>query len=92
MVDYIMIGKKMPRRIEGTNTFEHDDGTKEWRSPNGDLHRLDGPAVEFANGYKAWYVNNIDLPDKEVDQWVIDNNLSIPFDEATQVLFKLRWL
>jgi len=21
------------------------------------LHRLDGPAIEWANGYKAWYIN-----------------------------------
>ena len=24
---------------------------------NGDLHREDGPAVVFANGYKAWWLN-----------------------------------
>jgi hypothetical protein len=29
----------------------------EWRNENGQLHRLDGPAVEMADGYKAWYQN-----------------------------------
>ena len=24
---------------------------------NGKLHRLDGPAVEYPDGYKAWYLN-----------------------------------
>ena len=24
---------------------------------NGELHRLDGPAIEYANGTKAWWVN-----------------------------------
>ena len=35
----------------------YDNGTKEWRLPNGLLHREDGPAVEFTNGDKKWYVN-----------------------------------
>lgn len=30
------------------------DGTKEWRV-NGQLHRLDGPAVIKANGDKMWF-------------------------------------
>ena len=33
-----------------------DNGNIEWRQ-NGNLHRLDGPAIEYANGYKAWYQN-----------------------------------
>ena len=33
------------------------DGTKEWRLPNRKLHRLDGPAVEYANGSKEWWVD-----------------------------------
>jgi len=33
-----------------------DDGSKEWRL-NGQLHREDGPAVEWANGNKEWYFN-----------------------------------
>ena len=24
---------------------------------NGNLHRTDGPALEFINGHKAWYLN-----------------------------------
>ena len=34
----------------------NDNGDKRWRQ-NGNLHRLDGPAVERSNGYKAWYQN-----------------------------------
>jgi hypothetical protein len=32
-------------------------GTKRWFNENGKLHRLDGPAVESANGSKEWYQN-----------------------------------
>ena len=31
-------------------------GNKEWYL-NGDLHREDGPAVEWANGDKMWWLN-----------------------------------
>jgi hypothetical protein len=36
-----------------TNKF----GTKRWFDENGELHRLDGPAVEWRHGSKAWWVN-----------------------------------
>jgi len=32
-------------------------GDKYWFTENGLLHRDDGPAVEYANGDKQWYVN-----------------------------------
>jgi len=34
-----------------------DAGTKQWKNKIGRLHRLDGPAVEFANGTKEWHQN-----------------------------------
>ena len=30
----------------------------EWRNAQGQLHRLDGPAVEWADGSKAWWQNS----------------------------------
>ena len=33
-------------------------GNKFWRV-NGLLHRLDGPALEWSNGYKEWHVNGL---------------------------------
>ena len=33
----------------------YDDKTKWYQ--NGKYHRLDGPAIEYANGYKVWYQN-----------------------------------
>lgn len=33
-------------------------GTTRWFKPGTQIfHRLDGPAVEYADGYKAWYQN-----------------------------------
>lgn len=34
------------------------DGTKYYRN-NEKLHRTDGPAIEYANGDKCWFVNGM---------------------------------
>ena len=31
--------------------------TDRWRNEQGQYHRIDGPAVECVDGYKAWYMN-----------------------------------
>lgn len=33
-------------------------GNKIWKNRKGELHRLDGPAIEFADGTLFWYQNN----------------------------------
>ena len=33
------------------------DGIKKWKNKEGQLHREDGPAIEYADGYKAWHLN-----------------------------------
>jgi hypothetical protein len=40
------------------NNPEIDEyGDKVWRNEQGQLHREDGPAIEWANGGKYWYLN-----------------------------------
>ena len=29
-----------------------------WETHNGKIHRIDGPAAEYANGDKEWYLND----------------------------------
>ena len=36
-----------------------EEGTRHWRNEAGQLHREDGPAVEWANGTKHWYLNGL---------------------------------
>ena len=60
------------------------DGTKRWFNEDGDLHREDGPAIEFANGTKFWciygYYHRINGPAIEHNwgdnQWWYENNLA----------------
>jgi hypothetical protein len=42
-----------------TSTMTIDqNGNKEWRNPQGQRHRIDGPAVEYADGTKVWWLND----------------------------------
>jgi hypothetical protein len=57
-------------------------GTKFWYNDNGQLHRDDGPAVEYANGSRLWYINGKvhrkDGPaqeNSEVNRWYINGKL-----------------
>lgn len=29
----------------------------EWRNRKGELHRVDGPAIEWCNGMESWFLN-----------------------------------
>ena len=42
----------------------NDLGTKLW-SKNGALHRLDGPAVVYADGNKRWFLNDTEYTHDE---------------------------
>ena len=41
---------------ESTCTIDKN-GDKYWRNSKGEVHRTDGPAIEYANGDKYWYFN-----------------------------------
>ena len=34
-----------------------ENGKKTWLNEAGEIHRVDGPAVEYASGSKHWYLN-----------------------------------
>ena len=37
----------------------------EWRNAQGQLHRLDGPAVEWADGTKFWWQNGVRMTERK---------------------------
>ena len=37
----------------------NEHGTRIYRNPMGQTHRQHGPAVEFANGTKSWWLNGL---------------------------------
>ena len=40
-----------------SNPVIDSEGNKRWYNDVGQYHRLDGPAVELADGDKVWYLN-----------------------------------
>src|SRR4051812_7124115 len=34
------------------------DGSTDWRNEKGEYHRVDGPALEFSDGNKYWFIND----------------------------------
>ena len=41
-----------------------DDGTKYW-CLDGQLHREDGPAIEYPDGVKRWFLNDVHYTEEE---------------------------
>lgn len=35
----------------------HENGSKSWYNSNGELHRDDGPAIEWYDGSNRWFIN-----------------------------------
>ena len=49
-----------------TLTVEVDEfGTRRYRNSSGQLHRRYGPAVEWADGDKSWWLNGKHLSEEE---------------------------
>jgi hypothetical protein len=48
-------------------TMSMEDGVTIWRLPNRNVHREDGPAVEYTNGSKQWRLDGKYL---SFDQWL----------------------
>ena len=45
----------------------HCSGTRFWYL-NGQLHREDGPACEFAGGTRCWFLNDVEYTEKEFNE------------------------
>jgi hypothetical protein len=54
--------------------IEYHNGIIEYINNNSKLHRIDGPAIEFANGSKYWYVNGEEMTEEEFNKWRAKNN------------------
>jgi hypothetical protein len=59
-----------------------NNGTKRWIL-NGKLHRVDGPATEYADGEKAWYLNGLYC---SFDRWLTANKY---ISEEEKLMLKL---
>jgi hypothetical protein len=51
---------KITKLLNGGELHDHPNDVKTWWL-NGKRHREDGPAIEYADGTKYWYINDIQL-------------------------------
>jgi len=63
---------------------EYNDGCKFWHK-KGKLHRLDGPACEFGNGYKSYYIENVKYFKEEFENKVNKYN-TVKHDDRIETL------
>ena len=64
--------------------IENEAGNKVWWL-NGSPYRIDGPAIEYVDGRKSWYLNNNKLT---LDQWLAQNH---GLTEEEKVMMKLQY-
>jgi len=71
------------------------NGTKYWRLKNGTRHRLDGPAVVYADGSKGWYINDVYVPSTyqylhvgHTILWTVDV-IALVIKQVNPVLFQI---
>ena len=66
---------------DGTEVYKTKDGFR-YEYANGDVeyirdrkyHRTDGPAIEWVNGGKAWFVNGKRMSEEQFNAWRAKNN------------------
>ena len=61
----------MDKSICKTNEY----GYKHWYQ-NGKLHRIDGPAAEYADGGKHWYAHGIEYTEAEYRMYQLTKQLA----------------
>ena len=60
-------------------------GTKRWFL-NGNLHREDGPAVEYLGGLKYWYLHNKKAHPETLVDYHLSRGTFCYYNEETQTL------
>lgn len=52
--------------MKSVRHFDHYYGIQTWELPGGKLHRLDGPALIFADGTRFWHVDGWVIPPEAI--------------------------
>lgn len=50
---------------EGSTPYVDEDGDVFWKNKEGKLHRIGGPAIEWANGGGEWWINGKHYTEQE---------------------------
>ena len=83
------VNGKLHRTDGPAVVIQHEQLWRAWYT-NGKLHRTDGPAVVHPNGDQEWWVDGVDIT-RQVETWIAENNITWPWDAATQLEFVMRF-
>lgn len=61
-----------------------------YRDVGYNFHCASGPAAIYEDGSEEWWIHGNNIT-KEVQQWITDCNINLPFDADTQLQFDLTW-
>ena len=64
LISYICIMKTYTIYTHTVEVHDNDTTTKHWYL-NNQLHREDGPAIEYAYGGKDWYLGGVEYTEKQ---------------------------
>ena len=73
-------------------------GTKRWYNENGSYHREDGPAVEYLDGQKFWYIHGrlhrmdgpaVELVNESKQWWYHDQYINCHSQEEFERIISL---
>jgi len=59
------------------------NGDREWYQ-NGMRHRLDGPAIDDADGYKEWYIDGEELTEEEFNNR--NNKVEVTLEDIAEAM------
>lgn len=77
-------------RIDGP-ALEWPNGLKAYYS-EGLCHRLDGPAIINEHAIMSWFYKGYQLPGDAINSWIIQNEITIPFNLENQIKFNFKWI
>ena len=58
---------------DGCKIRYYSSGSKYWFNQNGQYHRLNGPAAEYSNGYKEWWIEGKAYTEQQFNKERIKN-------------------
>jgi hypothetical protein len=88
-------------RVEGPALYSDSDPETEAWFFSGKYHNETGPAIVYSKKAMkmmeqedippAWYIHGVDITN-EVNQWLQENDITLPLNDEQKILFKLRFV
>ena len=80
-VDQFLAAKQAQKIEKDVPTRVLEDGTKEWRNEAGELHRENGPAIEYEDGSKEYYQKGLLHREDGPARVEITDNVAVSYAE-----------